>query len=48
MSQEKGWINTWTLELEEGEEFDEKKLSAGILETNFGEFVENSTMMVKN
>jgi hypothetical protein len=40
MSQEKGLLNSWILELEEGEEFDEKKLSAGILETNFGEFVE--------
>lgn len=40
MSEEKGWTSTWVLELEEDEEFDEKKLSAGILETNFGEFVE--------
>jgi len=40
MSEEKGGLATWVLELEEGEEFDEKKLSAGILETNFGEFVE--------
>jgi len=40
MSEEKGWLTTWVLELEEGEEFDEKKLAAGILETNFGEFVE--------
>jgi hypothetical protein len=40
ISQEKGWLTTWVLELEEGEEFDEKKLSAGILETNFGEFIE--------
>ena len=40
MSEEKGGLATWVLELEEGEEFDEKKLSAGILETNFGEFIE--------
>ncbi len=40
MSEEKGWLTNWVLELDEGEEFDEKKLSAGILETNFGEFVE--------
>ena len=40
MSEEKGGLATWVLELDEGEEFDEKKLSAGILETNFGEFIE--------
>lgn len=38
MSHEKGWMNNWVLELDG--QFDSNKLTIGVLETEFGEFIE--------
>ena len=38
MSHEKGWLNNWELELDG--EFEADKLTIGILETEFGDFIE--------